>query len=279
MKKLLLSVVTLAVVLGSANPSFAAVKNEKNYEVNSLDQFLENVHSKKETKAFKSKKAKLQGKHAITEEEKILLESTDPKVIEEYADLLEKELKNFKISETKADGVTEYVLGESGATITVETETESLSKDDLVSTMETESLIKDDLVSTMATQYRPYGSYSYSIKYHITAYAYPDSIAGLVTNYSVKADGLRLTSASNAGTLSIFPTTVVAGYSITDSRAELGGYDINAQGDYNVTIGGYNGIGLISFDMTIISRILWSATGSVGLTVNETYSQSGDKSP
>lgn len=203
----------------------------------------------------------------ITKPEQELLAKTNPEVIEQYNQLLVEELSNFSIDlkdSPTGDGEVTYNLPQTGAKITVTS---------------TSTLIEQDPQIGIQSYriHRLYGKYKYEIKYKITAALYPDSICGLITNYTAKADGLRLTSASKAGTTSIFPTTIVASASITDNRAEKIGYDINAQGDYTVTIAGYNGVGLYSFDMTIISTVVWDASASNSIYVVEKYQQDGDK--
>ncbi|WP_033543903.1 hypothetical protein [Planococcus sp. CAU13] len=270
MKKLMLAILIFSLVLSFANPSFAA---KKEYEVKTLDQFLEIVKSKQDSKQFKEKKDKLKGKNAITDEEKTLLKSTDPTVIEQYNALMEEELRNFTISGESSEA--EYKLEKSGITIAVETETVTTDEQPLSAT---NTLLMDKELKSLApittATYRANGSYSYSIKYKIRAIGWPDAVAGLVTNYSVRSDGLRVNWASTSGTSGFFPTSITGSSSVTDSRAERIGYDINAQGNYTVTIGGYNGIGIITFDMTLISRILWTGTN----TVSQSYSESGDRS-
>lgn len=283
MKKFL-SVVSISVLLltftGTASASAAEPKSGK-FEITTLDQFLEEVKSKKAKDSKELSKSKSSNsksfKSKLTTEEVELLNSTDPKVREEYANLLEADLNSFDFSNEDLVANQPYELGESGAILTITTET--TENTDMVSGL-------NDFVtlaSTSSTQYiyRAHRStpYAYQINYNITAYAYPDSITGLLTNYTVKSDGLRLTTASTAGTRSIFPTAIQASASITDARAEKLGYDINAQGDYKVTIGGYNGIGLVSFDMTLTSRVLWHGTNASGITVGQSYTENGDQSP
>lgn len=213
-----------------------------------------------------------------------LLKSTNPAVIEEYANLLEEELRNFTIPENMGNENSEtvYELEESGATITVVTETSPSSEIPLLKEELKPKYLTSEVTaaSTSSTNYysRSYGTYSYSIKYYIRAIGWPDAVAGLLTNYSVRSDGLRVNWASTAGTSGYIPTTIVGSSKVTDARAEKRGYDINAMGNYTVTIGGYNGIGLIFFDMTLVSRVLWHSTYSGGLNVGQSYSEYGDKS-
>ncbi|MEC1180765.1 hypothetical protein P9B03_20130 [Metasolibacillus meyeri] len=246
---------------------------EKEFEINTLEGFLVEAKQIVQEKNTGNKFNYIYNYNQpstnqdIGDKELNLLEKTNPEIINQYNALLAREISEFSIDYAKVpsgDSEVEYTLPKTGAQITVTT---------------TSELIKADLspgVQTAALINRPFGTYNYTIKHKITAALYPDSICALVTTYTTKSDGLRLTAASKAGTLGIFPTGIVSSAKITDSRAEKIGYDINAQGDYTVTIGGYNGIGLVSFDVTITSTVRWDASTSNSLHVTEKYSQIGD---
>ncbi|WHY98468.1 hypothetical protein [Peribacillus simplex] len=80
-------------------------------------------------------------------------------------------------------------------------------------------------------------------------------------------------SSSTVGTTGVFPLQISKSSKLTDKRAEKVGYDINAQGDYTLTWVGYNGIGFVSYDRTIISSVKLTKLTSANATVSTSYKQ------
>lgn len=283
MKKIATTALAALISVSIMTPA-ADAKTSKTYEITNLSDFLQEgkeiiENEKKAPKLNKSKKIKssnslISSSQSLSDEELSLVKKTSPEVFEQYSELLETELANFKISEDEsAEGDSEvtYILPQSGAEITV-TATDELSNDVITESSSVNNIQALSLVS------RPFGTYSYKIAYAIRAIGYSDSKCGLVTTYTAKSDGLRLTSTSTAGTFGIFPTNIVASSKAIDTRAEKIEYDINAQGNYKVTIGGYNGIGIATFDMSITSTVRWDAKTSTSLHVTQKYTQMGDRS-
>ncbi|WP_214704248.1 MULTISPECIES: hypothetical protein [unclassified Exiguobacterium] len=285
MKKI--STLTLATLL-SANlfiPSVGAEENV-NYFIDSLSEFSQEskeIMDKKKASKTNQKLTKinnsksfsysvLSSNEGLLPEELTLIKNTSPEVLNQYNELLEEEISVFSIADDEnlgGNSKVTYTLPKTGAEITVVTSNELV---ELAKTPQNKATVQSlQLI-------RSFGTYSYKIAYSIRALLYPDSTCGLVTTYTTRSDGLRLTGHSTSGTSSIFPTAIKASSQAIDSRAEKIGYDINAMGLYNVTVGGYNGIGLMSFDMSITSKVRWDASTSTGLKVTQTYSQVGDKS-
>ena len=284
MKKIATTTLAALVSVSLITP-VANAESSKKYEITNLSEFLkeskEVMDNKKDAstnvtlKKFKTSNSLVSSSQSLSDEEVSLAEKTSPEVLEQYAELLGTELKNFEIPEEESpegDSQVTYTLPQSGAEITVTT-TDEPATDEIIT--KSSSVYNVQARSSLVS--RPYGTYSYKISYAITAALYPDSKCGLVTTYTTKSDGLRLTSTSTAGTTGIFPTTITASSKATDKRAEKIGYDINAQGNYKVTIGGYNGIGIYSFDMQLRSTVRWDAKTSSSLHVTQKYSQIGDK--
>lgn len=79
-----------------------------------------------------------------------------------------------------------------------------------------------------------------------------------------------MTSLSTAGTMAIFPVNVnVRTVEITDKYATTVGADINGMAEFNVTIGGYNGIGLVTFNSTITSTMELTSLSSSSAGIKE----------
>lgn len=205
-----------------------------------------------------------------------IMESTNPKILEEYNTLLAEDLKDFYSSDESEFLISQNspaVVEDSTATIA------ELSQSDAEIEISTENVSTgiDSGIQLFAVNKKSFGDHDYKVDHNIRATLYPDSHTVLITNYKVKSTGLSINYVSTSGTYAIFPTTITKRALITDKTATSVGTDINGLGEYNVTIGGYNGIGLVSFDMRIASTIKWTAKSSNGQTVSTSYKVTGDK--
>jgi len=122
--------------------------------------------------------------------------------------------------------------------------------------------------TTFATTTKGFGDRKYTASYDFYHFMYPDTHFRLINRYKINKSGLTMNSLSTAGTSAVIPTTVaVRRTTITDKYAEKEGWDINGLADYNLTQVGYNGVGLISLDISIRSTIkldtLYSSSAKV----------------
>jgi len=277
-KKLIPLVAVTGMLFSIGNPVHAS--EIKNYNINSLEEFLSaakeisssnllSIDQSRQSNSLESLLV-LNDSESVNPEEINLLENTDPEVIEDYFELVGKEVNSFTIPEGSSPlGNSEetYILPISGAQIVVTT-TNEFTPDPIKEQ-------KNGTFSTLSVQ-KLFGTHKYTIDYRIIAIGAIPPQSTLVTTYTNKSDGLRATGATVAGSFAILPYTQISSATITDSRAELLGYDINAKGDYKITFVGYNGVGIWSADMEIVSRILWSAQGSTSSYVEQSYSVTGD---
>lgn len=115
-----------------------------------------------------------------------------------------------------------------------------------------------------------FGNRIYTASFDIYHFLFPDTRLRLVNRYSVSSKGLVMTSLSTAGTMAIFPVNVnVRTVEITDKYATTVGADINGMAEFNVTIGGYNGIGLVTFNSTITSTMELTSLSSSSVGIKE----------
>lgn len=227
------------------------------YEINSLEELkseitdLNNIDSSKERDI----------------ESENVVNNTNPQILEQYEELLRKDLKNlngqFIQHGDSLDAV--YDLPESGGVVKISTSTELVGLDDLlISNTNTSEIVPFANIS------RTFGSYSYKAKYTIENTLWPDATLGLVTNYKVASNGLTATTCSNVGTKSGIATDITASCEVTDSRAEKVGYDINAQGSYKIVYG-LGGINPVTQYATMTSRVYWNFKGTSAQSVNESF--------
>lgn len=234
------------------------------------------IHSEENSTSTKNQFSISSKKSNLKEDKKDILENTDPEVIEKYNQLLEKDLDEvnevIKSAPTKKSQTEEvYELPRTNAKVVVMTNDEVME--------DTEKASNDSMVSTQAINVDYGTTHRYTVNHNITAYAYPDSTASLVTVYRASSGGLDAQYASTAGTNSYIPTSISGPARVTDSSADQLGHDINAAGTYSVTIGGYEGIGLVTFDMDITSTIKWDTKRSTSAYVERSYNVYGDESP
>lgn len=245
--------------------------NAANYSITSLDELKEEIIKLNEIPNL------LDGSESSEKVQKReeILSNTMPEVLKEYNQLLVEELSNISIDTTEVNQnkviVKEDTLEDTGAKVAVAVESE-----DNTDSIPGFTTFASSTTKNPTTVFKKNGDHNYKIKYYITAHLYPDSSVGLVSTYKVKSSGISLTDATTAGTQAIFPTTIVASARVTDSKAEKVSYDTNAKGEYVVTIGGYNGIGFLSFTMTLESFIKWEAKASGGQKVKYYYKVVGD---
>lgn len=180
-----------------------------------------------------------------------IIKNTNPQVLEEYHIILAEDIKNTDINVTGTDTVN--ILGNDNVSSEEITLPNSNAKIEII----TETKNDKSILPRLAVNH---GTTDYLITHVISATLYPDSKAVLTTTYNVTSKGLKAENCTKAGTTGFFPTTIVSSCSITDDKATAYGHDINALGEYNVTIAGYNGIGIITYELAIRSSIKWTGT-------------------
>jgi hypothetical protein len=259
-KFLLVGSLALSLFSFNGNNVNATEKENEKYKFNNLEDWKEAVKElphKDKLYVSKKKVVTLEERSQVDLEK--LLVDVNPEVIEEYNNTLVKDIEEIN-NQIILKGETQekeaiYELPNAGGHVIITTSSEEISKSN-------DKKLSKNTYKQMWAMNIPHGDHKYTVRYAISAFMYPDSYAGLITYFKSNSSGLTATSTSKVGTQGVFPTTVVASTRITDSRAEKVGYDINAQGDYTVTHGGYNGIGIVSFEITIISTIKLISMGA-----------------
>ena len=253
--KFILPVIALTVSLAGFNlPSANAAENE--YQITDINMLKEEIVKLNHITDETPEKIELR---------KEIMEDTNPLVLEEYNNILVDDLKDFYSSNDNEE--VELATGHELPNSEAEVKVTAVDVEEFNSN-----------ISPMQRVKKSTGDHNYTVDHNIKATLYPDSHTVLVTNYKVKSTGLSLNYTSTAGTHAIFPTTITKSSRIIDGSATTVGSDINGLGEYNVTIGGYNGIGLLSFDMTITSTVKWTSKSTGGQNVSQSYKVSGDKS-
>lgn len=197
-----------------------------------------------------------------------IIENTSPDVLEKYHAILKDEVENLKFESSNTETINIY---EPNNTENINTEELNLPESNAKIEITTENKLNNNIIRPRLGVSN--GTHDYLVTYVIKAALYPDSKAVLTTTYNVTSKGLKAESCSKAGTSSPFPTSITSSCKITDSSATQIGHDINAQGDYLVTVIGTNGVGIFSYDLGIRSTIKWIGTQSSKLqTVETSYS-------
>lgn len=252
------SLVLVFLILITSSTVFAIepekILNEE-YSINSTSELIETFKLESENGELKS------------EDSKEILENTDPIIIKEYNNYLEEEVINA-MSELSNESEMQFDINDSKEII--KTNSIELNDGTIIELTETigdvdQTLSKFNLIFNVAsvTGTHNYGSRYYQCKYNIKYVGYPDTVCSLYTYFNAsKSSGFTATSTSTAGSSTVAPTTLSKSSRITDSRAERVGYDINGQGDYNATIIGYNGVGIVSYDISMVSTIRLDALNS-----------------
>lgn len=267
LKKALIGIGLASLLIGSAQGVAA-----KSYEIDSMKELkdaiveLQNLEAESSKSKLNSLTLNSSEESNINKKREDIIANTDPVVLNDYNEKLQEDFDAIEAdinnSQQEIDSTVTYDLPGTGGKIDV-----TLS-DTLI---EVHPKVKDVMSVTRIQQ--PFGSYNYQVKYRIYHVLYPDAWAVLNTYYKTSSGGLTATSSSTAGTGGIFPAQVSGSSKVTDSRAEKLSYDINAQGDYTVTYIGANGIGLLSYDITLISRVKWVAQGSTSSYVERSYTK------
>lgn len=263
MKKIITFLFGIIIILGNTNLTSAAT-NKPTFEINSMRELKNSIQM--------AEKSKLNDEI----ERLFILKNTNPLVLETYT-------KNF--FQEAADAISrlskESMSTDIQLPINLKKNRMELPNGGVVQSLVIDQAEEDILnnVSTMnntfATTEKIYvatvfGNRIYTASFNVYHFLYPDTRLRLVNRYSVSSNGLVMTSVSTAGTMAIFPTTVkIRTVEITDKYAQTAGNDINGLAEFNVTIGGYNGIGLMSFNTTIISTIKLTSLTSKTATIEE----------
>ncbi|MFZ2257284.1 MAG: hypothetical protein WAV55_04000 [Clostridiaceae bacterium] len=261
MKKIMATLLVVLLTLGFVNPVAAATK-ELSYKINTIEE-------------LKSSVAVAEKSNLDNEASRIyILKNTNPEVLETYtkAFFLEAAQAINKLS-------SEQTIINVNLPIDLKKDHISLPIGGSVEALMVDQ-IQQDTLSNLNSQINPLTRYSivgtifgdrqYTAAFDIYHFLYPDTRLRLVNRYSVSPKGLIMTSVSTAGTWSIFPVTVkVRSAEITDKYATAVGNDINGFAEFNVTIGGYNGIGLVSFNTAIISTMELIHLSSQSATIKQ----------
>ncbi|MEK5176729.1 hypothetical protein NST63_26675 [Heyndrickxia sp. FSL W8-0496] len=242
-------------------PSISSAAESTEYKYKTLEEFYQ---AAKILKADSSK----------TEEEigDLLLKNTDPIVLNQYFDEFFNEVNSsMEVLMEKANKESLNINTKNNNGTILYNDKIYLSHGEKV-----QIIIKDEpeaSIGITGSEYKEYGNRRYTATFKINAIAWPDSTISLVNHYKIGSYGLKMTSVDSAGTTAIFPTTIkVVSTDITDGVAEKVGYDINGRGQYTVTIGGYNGIGLITRHYTLTSTIKLEKLYNDAAVVNQSFS-------
>lgn len=256
-KQLTTFVIASLVTLVSLTPLNVNAAEDKIYTINSVTELKEEIAS-----------MDINSDDHDQNREKLLYD-TDPKVLEEYQK--EVSIEVSKKIEDLADETNLEINTENNSGMTKH-ETIQLEDGSVLEVIVSDVPVIEKTMMRASATYN-YGSRSYSVKTRVKHILYPDGWTGLVTYYKIGKSGLTAESSSTVGTTGVFPLQISKSSKLTDKRAEKVGYDINAQGDYTLTWVGYNGIGLVSYDRTIISSVKLTKLTSTNATVSTSYKQ------
>lgn len=197
-----------------------------------------------------------------------IIENTSPEVLKEYDAILKDEVENLKFESSNTETINIY---EPNNKENINSEEVNLPESNAKVEITTENKLNNNIIRPRLGVSN--GTHDYLVSYVIKATLYPDSKAVLITTYNVTSSGLKAESCSKAGSNATFPNSITSSCAITDSSATQIGHDINAQGEYVVTVLGTNGVGIYSYEVAIRSTIKWIGTQSSKLqTVETSYS-------
>jgi hypothetical protein len=267
LKKALVGIGVAALLIGSGQGVSA-----KSYEIDSMKELkdaiveLNSLESESSKSRLNSLAPNSSKESNIDKKREDIIASTDPNVLNNYNEKLQEDFEaiedDINNSQPEIDSTKTFDLPSTGGKVDV-TVSNTLIKADP----------KVEGVMSLARIQQPFGSYNYQVQYRVYHVLYPDAWAVLNTFYKTASNGLTATSSSKAGSQGLFPAQVSGSTRITDSRAEKLGYDINAQGDYTITYIGANGVGILHYDITLISRVKWVAQGSTSSYVERSYTK------
>lgn len=258
-RKLFFSIISLLLVGATITSTSSAFASEKDYVIKTKKELLEKIEY-------------FESDNTISDEERqFIFDNTKPNVLNSYLKEVAKEIEDaikelskqeIKITTNNPkDVIKKSIKTKNNATVEVTLTDEAVADPEPTD---------DFIIKPLALE--SFGDRSYRIDYAYYHFAYPATHMVLNMFYKISSSGLTLITTSKAGTSSVFPTTVVGSTKIIDSRAEKEGYDINAQGDYTMTVGGYNGIGFVTINVTIIGTVKLVYMNSSSANVDKYYS-------
>ncbi|MBN1040230.1 hypothetical protein FDB39_17320 [Clostridium botulinum] len=243
------SLVLLSVVSFGFTPKSVFASETKNYNINTIEDL------KNEVEILNSNTFQKSENDLITQN---LIEETDPNVFKSYLENLNDEIqgiidnseniKFFVDTNNSTSSNQEFTLSDGGI---VEI-TQSISP----------------VQKIQSRKFYPWGDNEYKYTYKVKHTLFPDTQLCLTTIFDVGKNAIECTSSSTKGTSAIIPVTVSKSSKVYKSKAKNHGEYIGAQGDYTVTVAGYDGIGLVSLDFTVKSKIVLDYIGTSGAEVD-----------
>ncbi|MEK5105095.1 hypothetical protein MKX83_24445 [Cytobacillus sp. FSL M8-0252] len=262
LKRITVLAMASTIFIGSGfSGTTSASSIDKNYEIKNKQELVEKIEFFDQDSTLSQE-----------EETKYLYENTDPVILTNYLNELGDEIVSA-FEELTEEVSSEISLDTNDSETYQETVSKVTENDVLVEVTVTDENVDQDtsgsIIKPFATE--KFGSRSYKVDYAFYHALYPDTHMVLITYYNASSKGLTATSTSKAGSSAMFPTTLVSSTKITDKTANVVGHDINGQGDYVMTIGGYNGIGLVTRNITVISTIKLTKISSSSVNVSKSY--------
>ncbi|GGJ76380.1 hypothetical protein [Virgibacillus salexigens] len=217
-------------------------------EASATDEYLFNTVEEIENEVVKMEE---DSTSSDEEKRKFLFENSNPKALKKYIEDLMVEVKNAM------QDLSNDVEFNTESPLNVSKDSIKLPNGGMVKATVTDSAdASTGNIMPMEYVTKGFGDRRYTATYKVYHVAYPDTTLKLVNRYNISKSGLKMTSVGTGGTYAVFPTTVnPKSDRITDKYAQKEGWDINGQADYVVTVGGYNGIGLVTKTYTIRSTI------------------------
>lgn len=263
LKKLLsTSLVFLGLLSFGVSPETVLASDTKEYEVNNMEELKEiisNLNSELQEDYSNEKNEDLR-----SDELEKLISETNPDILKDYTEKINDEIKDII---NNAEGL-ECIVNTND--VTNSTQTFELSDGGIVEITQTISPLDNKNIN--ARTFYPWGDNEYEVDYRVKHTLYPDTHLCLVTTFDVNKQNIECTSSSTKGTATVFPVTVTKSSKVYKSKASKKDEYIGAQGDYTVTVGGYDGIGFVSMDYTIKSKIKLNYIGTSGAEVKASYS-------